>query len=217
MIDTYVEQLSRLKSNLDVRKGQYQELLRQHQDYDNQLREINISTHSLVSIQNILSRIADKIRIISKDKLEQIVTSAIQFVFGPAFSFYIEMNQSSGKPQAEFYLVHEKNNQVIMTKPIDSHGGGVVDIISLALRIAVIHMHSNPTLNGPLVLDEPGKHVSEEYAEKMAQFLKHISNHFGRQIILITHQPYLAEAADKHFEVQYWGGQSHVAGKEIGN
>lgn len=217
MIDYYVQELARLKSLLANRKGQYEEILRQYNDYDKQLDDIDNSTSNLVSVQSILSQIADKVRVVSKDKLEQIVSSAIQFVFGPAFSFHIDMNQSSGKPQAEFYLVHEKNNQVIMTRPIDSHGGGVVDIISLALRIAVIHMHSNPTLNGPLVLDEPGKHVSEEYAEKMAQFLKHISNHFGRQIILITHQPYLAEAADKHFEVQYWGGQSHVVGTEIGS
>lgn len=215
MIDYYIEELNQLKSLLSNRKGQYQELIRQYNDYDKELNEIDNSTSNLLAIQSVLSQIADKVRIVSKDKLEQIVSSAIQFVFGPAFSFHIDMNQSSGKSQAEFYLVQEKNNQMIMTRPIDSHGGGVVDIISLALRIAVIHMHSNPSLSGPLILDEPGKHVSEEYAERMAQFLKYISSHFGRQIILVTHQPYLAEAADKHFEVQYWGGQSHVVGTEV--
>jgi DNA repair exonuclease SbcCD ATPase subunit len=96
------------------------------------------------------------------------------------------------------------------TKPIDSNGGGIVDMISIALRVAILEIHSDPRINGPIILDEPGKHVSEDYVEKMALFLKYLSSHFNRQIIMVTHQQSLSELSDKSFQVLINGGVSCV-------
>ena len=80
---------------------------------------------------------------------------------------------------------------LIKTKPEQSRGGGVIDIISLALRIAFLQIHK-PKIEGPLILDEPAKHVSEDYIFNVADFLKRASEMFNRQIIIVTHNNHLS-------------------------
>ena len=79
---------------------------------------------------------------------------------------------------------------------MDQNGGGVVDIVSTALRLIALQTYE-PVIDGPIILDEPTKMVSSEYIPTLAEFLKSAGNDFGRQIILITHNEYLASIADE--------------------
>jgi DNA repair exonuclease SbcCD ATPase subunit len=99
---------------------------------------------------------------------------------------------------------------VVRTSLEDSTGGGLVDIVCIALRWAITELYNDPVMNGPLQLDEPGKHVSENYAIKLAQFLKECGKTFDRQIIMVTHQPYLSAIADRNHDVVLRGGKSVV-------
>jgi len=67
-------------------------------------------------------------------------------------------------------------------------------------------------VDGPLFLDEVGKHVSKEYAPSVAYFLKEYSATFGRQIILITHNADLAEIGEVSLAVKRsQSGESEVS------
>lgn len=209
-IALYRKELEKKRTHLNTRKGQRQQL---EQEIVHAKQEHDDSRKSLLELQEsliLLQRTSEKAREFGKQRLEEITTSALQFVFGPDVRFEIELGESAGRPQAEFYLVSNQAGKEVRTKPMESNGGGIVDIIALALRIAVLQIHHDPQINGPIILDEPGKHVSEEYAERMATFLQQMSAHFKRQIIMVTHQPYLAEIADQSFEVQMIGGKSNV-------
>lgn len=210
MVSHYRKLLEKERMELHTRKGQLHQL---EQERDAIAQKISRMKQTLLAMQEaqlLLQKTSEEAREYGKKRLEEVVTSALQFVFGPDVHFEIELTEVGGKPQAEFYLVTTRGAEEVRTRPTESNGGGVVDIISLALRIAVLQIHHDPHINGPIILDEPGKHVSEEYAEKMATFLQQMSNYFGRQIIMVTHQPYLAEVADKSFEVQMVGGKSQV-------
>ena len=209
-IKTYRKELEKKKTHLSTRKGQRMQL---EKEKETLIEGLKSSREELLVLQEsliLLQRTSEKAREFGKERLEEITTSALQFVFGPDVRFEIELGESAGRPQAEFYLVTDQAGKEVRTKPMDSNGGGIVDIIALALRIAVLQIHHDPVINGPIILDEPGKHVSEEYAERMATFLQQMSSHFKRQIIMVTHQPYLAEIADRAFEVQMIGGKSNV-------
>ena len=86
----------------------------------------------------------------------------------------------------------------------------MVDVVSLALRVAMLLSYNNPPLAGPLVLDEPAKHVSGEYIKNVTNFLKEVNQISKRQIIVITHQQHLSEVADKAFQVELDGKASNV-------
>ncbi len=110
---------------------------------------------------------------------------------------------------AEFYVITDWEGTPVKTKPQDARGGGVVDIISLALRVAMVETF-RPRPEGPLILDEPGKHVSAEYVIPMLEFLKSTAEMFGRQVILVSHNSHLTEGADRVFQVQMRGGGTLV-------
>jgi DNA repair ATPase RecN len=111
----------------------------------------------------------------------------------------IEVKEIKKKPNADVYILNKKTG--LMTDPLIENGGGIVDIIVIALRIITLHVH-DPFIDGPIILDEPSKMVSKEYIPLLSEFLKNISRDFGRQIILITHNDFLGQIADKKFHVR---------------
>ncbi|WP_413381470.1 ATP-binding protein [Alkalihalobacillus sp. 1P02AB] len=157
----------------------------------------------------LLQQSAEYAREQAKQQMETLVTNALQYVFGPLFSFVIEIEEHGNKAVAEFYVVTEYEGVQIKTKPQDSRGGGVVDIVTLALRVALIET-IQPKMNGALLLDEPGKHVSGDYVHYLYDFLKSLSMMFERQVIMITHNQHLAESGDKAYQVSIRDGISEV-------
>jgi DNA repair exonuclease SbcCD ATPase subunit len=157
----------------------------------------------------LLQQSAEYAREQAKQQIETLVTNALQYVFGPLFSFQIELEEHGNKAVAEFYVVSEYEGVKVKTRPQDSRGGGVVDIVTLALRVALIET-VQPRREGPLLLDEPGKHVSGDYVLYLYEFLKSLSTMFNRQIIMITHNYHLAQSGDLSYEVSIKDGISEV-------
>ena len=121
--------------------------------------------------------------------------------------FEIELSELRNKANAEFYVTNITDEFTIKTKPELSRGGGVVDIVSLALRIAFLQIHK-PPIEGPLILDEPAKHVSEDYIYNVGDFLKETSEMFSRQIIMVTHNQHLSAIANQAYKVQLVNSES---------
>jgi len=142
----------------------------------------------------------------AKQRIEEIVTSALSVVFGKDYNFTINITTRANQPVAEYYL--ESEGIVTQLKPPDyDRGGGVADVVSLALKLAVSELSG---IKGIIALDEVGKHVSQEYAPNVAYFLKQYSENFNKQILLITHNTALAEVADHSLSVSQVRGASRV-------
>jgi len=156
-----------------------------------------------------LQHMSEYARILAKKRLEEIVTNALKFVFGEEFSFKINIGKSRNRPEAEFLVCSKYGNTSIENIPQDARGGGIVDIVSIALRVALLETHQ-PKINGPIILDEPFKHVSAEYINVAGDLLKIIRDSFNRQIIMVTHNESLKETADKTFLVSMENGISQV-------
>lgn len=158
-------------------------------------------------VQILLQATSEFARQQAKARIEEIVTSALSVVFGKDYSFRIEITTKANQPVAEYYL--ESENVVTQLKPPDyDRGGGVADVVSLSLKLAVAELSG---VRGTFLLDEVGKHVSEEFAPNVAYFLKQYSENFGRQILLVTHNAALAEVADHSLQVTQNKGRSKVA------
>jgi len=76
-------------------------------------------------------------------------------------------------------------------------------------------VYNNPKIQGPILLDEPGKHVSEDYIVKFGEFVDFIGKTFDRQIIMVTHQPHLAQTADKTFISQLVSGKTVLREQDL--
>lgn len=157
-------------------------------------------------VQILLEKTSSYARQQAKQHIEEIVTSALAVVFGRDYRFSIEIETKANQPVAEYYLTSE-GVTTQLRRPDYARGGGVVDVVSLALRLAVAELTG---IQGPFLLDEVGKHVSQEYAPNVAYFLKEYGQKFGRQMILITHNAALAEVGDVSLGVTQRGGKSEV-------
>lgn len=148
-------------------------------------------------VQILLQKTSEYARQQAKDRIESVVSEALNVVFGGNHSFVIDLGIRAGQPVADYWL-NDGSTFTKLEKPDYDRGGGKVDIISLALRLAIGEMEG---ITGPLFLDEVGKHVSKEYAPNVAYFLKQYSAQFNRQIILITHNADLAEIGETSISV----------------
>ena len=157
-------------------------------------------------VQRLLQLTSEFARQQAKSRIEEIVTSALTVVFGKDYKFRLSLEVRSNRPEVDYWL--ESEGIVTQLKPPDyDRGGGVADVVSLALRLAVTELSE---VRGPVFLDEVGKHVSAEYAPNVAYFLKEYSGKFGRQMILITHNEALAEIGEVSLAVSQTNGKSVV-------
>lgn len=193
-------QLGQAKVALGERKGQQNRLLQDRAACQTQLEEYREHSQVFEQVVVLLQQTSDHARKQAREQIEMLVTNTLRSVFGAEYAFKIELTEKGGRPDAEFYVVSEYGGERLQTRPQDSRGGGVVDVVSLGLRIAMLETY-RPRLEGALILDEPAKHVSEDFVQPTADFLKMVSQFFGRQVIMVTHNAHLAETAEVAYQV----------------
>lgn len=213
-----INNLDDLNKNLDIlnnfysrEKGKQEKLLEQLNTSENKIKEIDEELELLQKVTVLFQKTSNFAREQAKVQIETLVTKCLQFIFESDIKFVIDIEELRNKANAEFYVVTNdlQNNVEIKTKPELSRGGGVVDIVSLALRIAFLQINK-PMIQGPLILDEPAKHVSEEYIYNVGDFLKQTSEMFNRQIIMVTHNQHLAALSNNSYNVELNKGSSVV-------
>lgn len=201
--------LSNLKEFLAREMGKKEKIEEQLFELKKTTNIIDNEIELLSKVGILLQKTSEYARNQAKVQVESLVTKCLQYIFETNIEFLIEIEEQRGKANAEFYVINELDDMTIKTKPELSRGGGVVDIVSLALRIAFLQTHK-PKIQGPLILDEPGKHVSNEYIFNVAEFLNQTSELFNRQIIMVTHDNHLAAIGSNSYKVELKGSVTTV-------
>lgn len=101
------------------------------------------------------------------------------------------------------------------TPILGAKGGGIEDIVNTAVRIGIIKALKDPSIDGPIILDEPYKQLSAEYQPAIAEFLSRIATDFGRQIILSTHNAFIRESGGKKIHVTTSAPDTSVVIEEV--
>lgn len=210
-LDNY---LIKAKDFLSREQGKSEKLKEQLDVNKKDAIKIELELELLNKVSILFQKTSEFAREQAKTQVESLVTKCLQFIFDSNIEFLIEIEELRGKANAEFYVVSQSNDSIIKTKPELSRGGGVVDIVSLALRIAFLQTHK-PRIEGPLILDEPAKHVSDDYIFNVADFLKQTSELFNRQIIMVTHNDHLASIGSSAHRVELKGFTSTIS--EVSN
>lgn len=156
-----------------------------------------------------LHRCSEFAREQARVQLERNTTRALQSIFERDVEFHIDFVEKRGNIDAEFTIDTPFEGTRVKTNPTISNGGGVVDVVSLALRLSFL-ASMDPKIDGPLLLDEPGKHVSADYIFNLGELLKEATNSFGRQVIMVTHNAHLAQLGDRCFYVENHDGKSFI-------
>lgn len=204
-LDNIIESFEK---EINIQVGRRDILKRNLQEKNCQIQSLKEEDEILSQVEILLNMASEYGREQAKLQIESLVSSCLSFVLETDVEFIIEL--TNGKiAGADFYVVSNYDGYSIKTQPETSRGGGIVDIISIALRIAMLEIYQ-PKIEGPLILDEPGKHVSEEYIFNLGEFLRKSSTMFHRQIIMVTHNNYLSQICDKSFLVEQKNSISQI-------
>lgn len=207
--------LSEMRSKYQQALGQKEMLEQQKTEKQSALEQARHDIEVWEQVRVLFGKVSEFARAQLKARIEETVTAALQAVFErDDIAFEIEMRTVNNQPAANWQVVSYygsgENIATVSGSPEDARGGGVSDVVSLALRLALLEL-ARPKPLGPILLDEVGKHVSKEFAPNVAQFLKQYAQRTGRQIILITHQSDLADVADVGYRVNQETGISEVS------
>jgi DNA repair exonuclease SbcCD ATPase subunit len=223
-IQVLESELAALRTRHSQAQGQRDLLISQRREKQNELSAARQDIELWRDVQILLSKASEFARQQLKTRIEQTVTAALAAIFNDStMKFEIEMSTIGGKPAADWRVVScykipakagdedvKLSAYTVVASPEDAKGGGVTDVVSLALRLALLEL-SRPRPEGPVLFDEPGKMVSQEYLPNLAAFLKQYAAKTGRQIIMVTHHDVLADVADTGYKVTQRNGVSEVS------
>lgn len=175
---------------------------------DSLVTKLNTETKSLEDKKQLVDNIVIARELIKQASLDtqkqlefhisSIVTMALEAVFPDnMYTFKVVFEEKRNKTEASIVL--EQNGKDM--KILESVGGGVVDIISFALRISVWSLQTKSS-RATIILDETFKHLSSHYAEKAGEMLKMLSDKLNIQFIVVSHKEQLVNAADKVFTIE---------------
>lgn len=198
-----------IKENLELMKqkysediGVYRKLEEDKKQIDEEL-EVLHEERNLYEIQRILLQDASKeARENAKDVLQTVCTNALQFIMGDYLSLEIKLDEKGESPVAEFLVKSKYPGYTVEADPAEEEGGGIADIVAFSNFIAMAQLTGSDNV-APFKFDEPSKYVSKGHSENVGKFLYEVSRDTERQVLMVTHDEYLAQIGDVayHFKI----------------
>ena len=194
--------LKSLKSDIDSLDGKSELLNEQIVNASKEIDDLNSNKELYKKSVEllVLTQQANEENI--KRGFETIVTQALHYILGQEHSFELEFNRRGNLQEMNFNIVTPNCKKAL--DPIETTAGGALDIVSLALRIALMEL-SRPKVGGFLIIDEGFKQlhpIPPKYLINASKFVQAINKRIGRQVIMITGRPELIENAQNVIELK---------------
>jgi len=133
---------------------------------------------------------ADIIQAVSQSMQERIhsqigavVGRCLSAVFEEPYTFDVRFDRKRGRTDAQLLLCRDG---LELGNPLDSAGGGVIDVAAFALRVASLLL-SKPAKRRVLILDEPFKFVHPpERRPRLVSMMEMLADEFDIQFIIVT-------------------------------
>jgi DNA repair exonuclease SbcCD ATPase subunit len=187
-------------NTLKVKKQSNEELLKTRKQ---RLEGIKTETEEVLKSISVCQEVAKEVQSQLSVKIDSIVNLALATCFGDEYTFKLNYVSARGKTEVEFLLL--QNGKEI--DPKEQNGGGLVDVLCFALRIAIFNISHTDNI---MIFDEPFKFVSKGLRDKVAELVHTLSDRIGIQIIEVTHVEELMDNSDKQFVIKKIKGVSNA-------
>lgn len=197
-----IKQKDNLQRELSLLQGKYEELGESIEINNTKIKKIDKQRLVYRKSVEFLRVIEQNTKTAIKEGFEKLISYAMTFITQEDYKIKFDFRKRGNSQELYFQI---KTPQCSKFQDIeDSQAGGILDIFSLALRIALL---SKTKIKGGLILDESFKHLSRNYLHKAGEFLKHINQKLGRQIIAVTHKSELLDYSDNSIELKKGGNK----------
>ena len=178
--DKYLGKRDALVSRLSASRTRRQELEQRKEAID----------ELVLAVQKAARDTQDQLRV----RIEDVVQSSLDAVFPGSYTFRTEFVARRGRTELDMWLDKDGTRM----DPLDSNGGGVVDVLSLALRVCCLTMSMNARV---LLLDEPFKFIRGRARQRLGDMLSRLSRKLGIQVIMVADVSDTGIIPDRQFRV----------------
>ena len=138
--------------------------------------------------QQVAQQVAEQVQQRAHKQIAGVVSRCLETVFfDEDYGFYIRFDKKRGRTEAVLILTKDGHE---VEDPLNADSGAVCEMAGFALRLSCLIL-AKPSLRRLIIMDEPFKSMSAEYWENTRLLLEGLSNDFGVQIIMVTHNPQL--------------------------
>lgn len=197
--------LKEIRNTIERKKGQRDEVESRLQKFQTTIYNLKKEIRYSEKAQSIIQLVAQRTQKELEYHISDIVSLALDTIFDKPYKFKIEFVLKRNK--TECILLFEREGELI--NPLSASGGGVIDVASFALRIALWTLQA-PKSRNTIILDEPFKHLSSNLLSRVCILLKELNQKLNLQMIIVTHSEGLTEMADKIFRVSMNKGISQI-------
>lgn len=192
---TEAQRFAAIKSRFVKEKAIRDSQLAERETRQASLEALDVRIDSLTKAREVIMLVGKNTQQALEYRISSMVSLALATVFDNPYEFKVRFIERRNTVEVDFVLVRDDKEYDIL----DGTGGGVGDVVSFALRVADWRLRGGrPTI----ILDEQFRNVWPAGQPKVSALLKRMSHDLGLQIVLVSHQNKVNEAADTTFAVE---------------
>ena len=190
--------ISSYQKIITKKRGEVEAQVKRKNIIDEKLEELAIRSIAIEEAQVFIQSVAQATQMQIKYNLEPIIQILMDACFPGKYSFVIDFTIERNRTVARLLFLKEGNE----VDPLSQCGGGIVDLVSFALRIALWSIGKTDNV---IILDEPLKNLQPVELNKLGfEVIRSLSKKLGLQFIIVNNSigsENLLEVSDKVFEV----------------
>ena len=183
------------RQKLERARGQAEGLEEMISDLNTELLENRQRSEDGVRAREVLIHVAKATQGRLELQLTDLVSMCMSTVFPGNSKFRVNFEQRRNTLEADLFIVEQGE----LLNPLDSSGGGLLDMAAIGLRIALWSLAPGRPV---FILDEPLKNLSPNKHEASSKLLKDLCDKLGIQIIMVSHSEDIVSYADKVFHIR---------------
>lgn len=194
------KRLFALRAELTSKVAEAKMLAARKKGLEDEVQRLQMESEEYAQVSALLTSIGEDKQYEVQRQIEGIVTQGLQSIFEENLSFHMLQSVKANIPQVEFKVrTTFDDGKVLETGVMNARGGGLSSTIGILLRIVIKLL--GPDKDSPLILDEIGRMISEEYIDNFVSFLRQLVDNTPLQVILVSHQKVFLSVADYAYEL----------------
>ena len=171
------------------------------------MKQLDEEVDLLVHVAELLRQLVDSEITEGVKAMETLQTEGVKAVFhDQEIKIRADVEVTRGKVNVSLVTSQRsENGDLVEGAALDGFGGAVATVQSVLLRLVLLFRRG---LRPILFLDESLPAFDERYVHNMAAFLKVLCRRLGVDILLITHNQALVDAADHAYRIKRDKGHS---------
>ncbi len=188
-----------LRSQVDKAIGRRDGIRSNLEDVEAEMRVLEQEQSLLDLVATLIRGLTDQEVTIGVQAVEKLQTEGLQTVFDDQdLRVRADVREKQGKVSVDLLTVQRAGDTEVEGLSNDAFGGAVATVESILLRIIIVFRRG---LWPVLFLDETLPAFDSNYVANMGQFLSTLCSRLGMDILAVTHNPALVEAADHGYRI----------------